>query len=431
MPTVMTRRNFLKIAGVAAGALTLPSGLLAYGSDRSSFDFSGWPDIRLGMLMPGNSFSPRLTENFLAGFDYCLKTSGCVDAGVSVELVHGDAGGAVGVTAMKRLVNEKNVSLVTGVMNNAAASNLRAFVRDEKFVLVAGSLGECMSRKSDIDPMTFHSNLNLWQANWAMGRWAARNMGESCVVVSSLYDSGYDSLEAFRLGFTSAGGSVRGTLIPDSDPKGPDYKALFSSIAETRPDFIHVLYSGRQAAEFIKAYGSSGLAGKVPLACSSYLLTEDFLKAAGPLAAGIKTCMPWQSGLFSGTGLLAGGKDDFPGKYAAKTGRALDAFGLLGYETSGIILSALSSTRGNTKDISALARAFDGAAFVSPRGRLNMDPKTNATSGPLYIHEVGVGGGRPFTKAIAESGCPSEYDNRMRSMWAAERSGWHNAYVYA
>ncbi len=420
----MTRRNFLKIAGAAAGALTLPSPLLAFGSGGNAINFSGWPAVRLGMLLPGGGFSSQLTENFLSGFDYCLKISGCTDSGISVELVKADSGGSVSVSALKRLVNEDKVALVTGILNNAAASALSAFARDEKFVLVAGSLGECMTRETDIFPGTFHCSMNFWQTNWAMGRWAAGKMGPSCVVATSLYDTGYDTLEAFRMGYQTAGGIVKETFISDAGTGAPDFDLLFSEIDATRPDFIYALYSGQQGANFMKAYASSGLAGRIPLACSSYLPGGDALTAMSPLASAIKTCLPWQSDLF------ASGSDSFSAKYSTVTGRSLDAFGLLGYETAGMILSALSLTHGKTENIRALAKAFEDASFSSPRGHLIMNPKTNATSVPLYIHEVRMKGETPVTKAIAECSSPSEYDNRVRSLWAAERSGWHNAYQY-
>lgn len=420
----ITRRNFLKIAGTAAGALTVPSQLLAFGAGERALDFSGWPAVRLGMLLPGKGFSPKLTENFLIGFDYCLKTSGCKDKGVSIELIKVDSGGPVSVSAMKKLLYDDKVTLVTGILNNAAASALGTFTRDEKFVLVAGSLGECMSRKTDLSPTTFHSSMNLWQSSWAMGRWAADNMGQNCVVASSLYDTGYDTLEAFRMGYQSAGGIIRETFITDASGT-PNFDMLFSAIDATRPDFIYALNSGSQGADFMKAYASSGLSGRIPLACSSYLGGGGALTDMVSLASGIKTCLPFQSDFF------ASGSNSFSGKYAKATGRGLDAFSLLGYDTAGMILSALSSTHGKTNNISVLVRAFEGAAFSSPRGRLIMDPKTNATSGPLFIHEVGIVGGRPVTKAIAECSSPVEYDRRLQSLWVAGRTGWHDAYQYA
>ncbi len=422
----VSRREFLKMTGAAAGTLALPSQLLAFGKDDSSFDFSDWPAVRLGMLMPDGEGPYQLKENFLAGFNYCLKTSGCIDAGVSVELVHEECKGSVSVSALKRLVNEKNVSLVTGILNNAAASALSSFARDEKFVLVAGSLGECMARKADVFPATFHCSMNYWQTNWAMGRWAAGKMGPNCVVATSFYETGYDTLEVFRTGYQSAGGTVRDTLISDAGPGGAqDFDRIFSKIDAARPDFIYALYSGQQAADFMKAYASSDLVARIPLAVSSYLPGGDVLPMAGPLSSGTMTCLPWQNGLFARAG------SSFGGKYGAVTGRSLDAFGLLGYETAGMILSALSVTRGKTGNIMALARAFEGASFSSPRGQLNMDPRTNTTSGPLFIHEVGMDGGKPVTKAIAECTSPSEYDRRLGALWVAGRSGWHNAYLYA
>ncbi|MBI5074547.1 MAG: ABC transporter substrate-binding protein [Nitrospirae bacterium] len=425
LANVITRRTFLKIAGAATGALTVPSQVLAFGGEASPLNFSGWPVVRLGILLPGKDFSPKLTGNFLSGFDHCLKTSGCAESGVSVELVKEHSSGSVSVSALKKLLHEDKVNLVTGILNNAAASSLSSFARDEKFVLVASSLGESMARKTDMFPGTFHCSMNFSQANWAMGRWAADNMGPSCVVAASFYDTGYDTLQAFRMGYQIAGGMIKETFISDAGSGTPNFDRLFSAIEAARPDFIYALYSGSQGAGFIKAYASSGLAGRIPLACSSHLSGGDSLAAIGPLAAGIKTCVPWRSDL------CAPGSESFAANYAKVAGRSLDSFGLLGYETAGMILSALSLTQGKTGNITALTGAFAEAAFNSPRGRLQMNPMTNATSAPLFIHEFRMEGGRPVTRAIAECSPLPEYDRRLQPMWVAERSGWHNAYQYA
>lgn len=424
LSSVITRRTFLKIAGAAAGALTVPSQVLALGAEASPLNFSDWPAVRLGMLMPGGGFSPQLIENYLKGFDYCLKTSGCKEAGVSIELVKAHSDGPVSVSALKKLLHKDKVTLVTGIMNNAAASALNSFARDEKFVLVTGSLGESMARKTDMFPGTFHCSMNFSQANWAMGRWAADNMGRSCIVATSLYDAGYDMLEAFRMGYQAAGGTIQEIFVSDAATGTPAFDKFFSSIDATRPDFIFALNSGSKGAEFMKAYASSGLAGRIPLACSSHLSGGDSLAAMGPLASGIKTCVPWRSDL------SAPGSESFAANYAKVAGLSLDSFGLLGYETAGMILSALSLTQGKTENITALTRAFADAAFNSPRGLLNMNPETNTSSGPLFIHEFRIEGGRSFTKAIAECRTPFEYDRRLQSLWAAERSGWYNAYQY-
>ena len=425
LPATISRRNFLKIAGAAACALTFPSQLLAFGDNGTSLNFSGWPAVRLGMLLPEQDISAVLTKNFLAGFDYCLKTSGCLDAGVSIELVRADSGGAVSVSALKKLVQHEQVSLVTGVLNTAAASALRSFTRDEEFLLMTGSAGECIARQKNVSPNTFNCSMNFWQANWTMGRWAASHMGRKSVVATSVYETGYDTLEAFRLGFQSAGGTVGDTFVADTGKGTPDFDKFFSEASSIRPDFIYALYSGQLGVDFIKAYTASGLAGRIPLACSSHLLTGDVIKSMGPLAAGVKTCLPWHSDLF------APGTVDFARNYRKETGLNLDSFGLLGYDTAGIILSALSVTNGKTGNIKALARAFETAGFSSPRGQVTMNPKTNVTRGPLFIHEVGMAGGAPFSQAIDRCTVPGESDKLISSLWASERSGWYNAYLYA
>src|SRR5262249_55244148 len=130
----------------------------------------------------------------------------------------------------------------------------------------------------------FFDSLGYWQASWAMGDWAARNLGRRAVVAASLYESGYDSLYAFQPGLEEAGGEGVETCVTHVPPATHDTGRAIAAIRRAVPDFVFAAYSGQPAVDFVRAYADSGLARRVPLAGSSFLVDETLLPAMGAAA---------------------------------------------------------------------------------------------------------------------------------------------------
>ena len=130
-----------------------------------------------------------------------------------------------------------------------------------------------------------------------MGMWAAKNIGPKAVVVSSFYESGYDALYAFNLGFESEGGKILKTCITNlpAEMKNPD--RVISEIEKYSADLIFASFSGSEANEFIAKFAGSDLSRRTPLLGSGFLVEENVFTNQAGFNTGIKTCLPWTPGL--------------------------------------------------------------------------------------------------------------------------------------
>ena len=199
------------------------------------------------------------------------------------------------------------------------------FEESQKILIVAGA-GANVIRPEDRSPVVFHNTLGLWQANWAMGRWAVQNLGHKAFIATSFYESGYSTLNAFRLGVESAGGEVAHTVITHVPPDPGDPAGALDTIRQVGPDFVYAFYSGQPAITFVTRYADSDLAGRIPLAGSAFLVDQDGLDIQGHAAVGIKSAVSWADGLTTTR------NKSFRGLFQKRTGRSADTFGVLGYD---------------------------------------------------------------------------------------------------
>jgi branched-chain amino acid transport system substrate-binding protein len=320
---------------------------------------------------------------------------------------------------MKQLVEKDRVDLAVCLANSGAASMLDDYFPGTPMII--SNVGECMVRQGEFNPSTFHCTLNYWQSSWAMGRWAARHLGRRVFIAASLFESGFDSIYAFRLGIESLEGTVVETHVPhNGGTENP--AAVISAIKDKNPDFVFALYSGREAKDFVAAYATSGLAERIPLAGVPFMVDDGILKEHGSSAFGIKSCFPWTAALQTAE------NKTFISAYRAKTGRMPDAFAVLGHDTAGLIAAALNKV-GSTYTKGNMVSVLGNAEFMSPRGLLKMDARTNTIAGPLYLREVSAGVDGPENMPIGRMDTVSELDGRVRDLRVAMRTGWHNAYL--
>jgi hypothetical protein len=101
--------------------------------------------------------------------------------------------------------------------------------------------------------------LNVWQANYALGR-AAGRAGARAFLAASAHDAGYDSLYALQAGFEHAGGTVLETGLSHT-PNSVDgnLPAVLQAIERTQPDVVLAAYQGSAAREFVAAYQQAGI----------------------------------------------------------------------------------------------------------------------------------------------------------------------------
>jgi branched-chain amino acid transport system substrate-binding protein len=430
-----SRRRFLRTVGLAAGGLLAapllaPRGAsaapaqVASGAGAKSSPATAFR-MKVGVLLPQSTLYPRLGPNFLAGMKTCLSVLGHDRAPQEISLVPEDIelGASLAPQKGAAMLRNGRHNLLVGVLTPSVAASFKPLLASNKGLLLACNLGENVPRHDHHSQDVFYHTLGYWQANYALGSWAARNLGPRVACVTSFYDSGYDALHAFRLGVESAGGEVVSTHISHMSGASEDLAPLMAAIDDAKPDAVYGGYYGQHAVDFVKAYANSRMSGRVPLVGSAFLTDESILAAQGNAALDIHTCFSWSPTLVNQE------NNAFVSAYRQNTGQSPDAFALLGFEAARLVVEAAKAAGGDVANTSKLRAALAAARFDSPRGSVGMGTQGESTGGTLHLRKVKWEGRAPQNTLASELNATPESDAKIDALRASVKTGWLNAYL--
>lgn len=412
--SLFSRRGFLKLCGLAAvGSFSMPA-LNAAGRPTATT-----PTLNVGLLLPSSSMHPDIGRSIRAGMHAYAGTAGM---NIVLHPMEVEAGYGPALRAVKQLL-DRGVDVLSGMIDVGVASMLRDVLRDSGIVLVAINAGANVPRHDEHSPYTYHITLNHWQANWTFGQWASTSIGSRAFMAVSFYESGYDAQYAFRHGFASANGTVVDSVVSHVPPARDTLRTVLARIEHVAPDFVYAAYAGDEAVEFVRAYADAGLAERIPLVGSTFLVDESLLPRQGHAALGIKSCFSWAGNQHTRE------YQHFVNAYQRHTGAPVNAFALLGYDTAHALAEVVDALDGDLSRPERVQRALAEVAFTSPRGSVRMDADTQSLESPLYVREVQQRDGTYRNVAIAELDPVHAADERVAELRSGIRTGWTNPYL--
>lgn len=364
-------------------------------------------------------------QTFVAGLRGALS-----EAGVEHDLVLEPAG----TCAVRDQVTEKiqrlllqSPDVVTGVMGVGLSRHLHPFFRDAEVPVILNDLGpDPLMTGGQRNPFLFSNSLNLWQSMYALGYWAAANLGKKACIAAALHEGGYGMIPAFSLGFEQAGGgSLLAIQVTHRDAADEDPSAQLRLLADQSPDFVMAFYSGREGIAFMNAWSAMGLGDRFPLLTTPLMFHVQWLDRMGASPAGARTAVSWD------TGARPEAHDRFRHAARVRPDREPAVFALLGYETGLMIAEAVRRSPGAALGGDGMREALSGVTIASPRGDLQVDRASGEVSTVDYLQEMSRGAGGALQPVTLERLAlpPSFRGDYSRIANGDERSGWFNPYL--
>ncbi|HEX2913785.1 MAG TPA: ABC transporter substrate-binding protein [Chloroflexia bacterium] len=436
----LSRRKFLATSTLSAFGLAAYPGLSASpgisGKANILFDktlnnspalsaplaINSGSELKLGVLTTRSIIYPEMSNSLLAGMQLYFDLFEPAPGGRNLQLVAQENGGSYtrSRSNVSKLLVETGGALLAGITNPANLSTRYSdVVAQQKALFLAGSSGENVSRDGDTSANLVHSSLMSWQSAWTIGNWAAAKFGKKALVMSSFYESGYDALYAFQLGFESAGGQVVKTVITGSpsNPAVSTEAALLDAVKETRPDVVYAAYSGSEALEFVKAYSQSGLGKDLPLLGSPFLTDETWLAQQGDNALNIYSVHPWSAALDSAQNKA------FISAYRDRYGKLPDTFAVLGFEKARLIAGGLNAASGDPARTSLFR---DGLLEAGSANSF----KADSLLGSLYLRQVQKTPDGEYANVVLASPGKAPGQEVLPAAWlSSPKTGWSHPYL--
>ena len=380
----MPRRTFLAAGTAAAGMMAMPSLIRA--QTRSS------APIRIGVNLPTSGVYSLVGQEANIGINMYLESIGGMAAGRKLEVIFEDETVQVNTAVAKarKLLESDNVhALLGGVSTPVIYATAPLVVKQRTPYIVTVGGGSEITRASKRNDYTFRTSYNIWAQTYPFAKWVAQNGTKKVYIFCPDYAGGREFADAFKAGFTDAGGTITGESY--APLASPDFVPYLLKVAETKPEGLFGFWAASAAVRFLKAAEQIGLNRSAKMYLSGFAVDYDTLPETGNAAIGSISVHCWNLDLPNAA------NQAFVKSYRAKYNREPSYLPLFGWDAMHAAVAAAERIGGDVEDKDKYAAAFRDLAFDSPRGRIGIDGRTHDIVQDLYIREA-VAGGRSLPK---------------------------------
>ena len=354
--------------GVAAGVLALAAAGAALAED-----------IKVGAVLSMTGPFNTNGRDVLAGAQLYLQQHGDTVAGKQVKIIVKDDTSKPDVArrlAQELIVNDKVGVLMAGI--SPAALSIASLSTEAKIATVVAISGT--SVVVERSPYMVRTSFTLGQSSATIADWAVKNGAKKIVTIVNDWAPGLEAEAAFKERAVKGGAEIVESMrVPLANP---DFAPFLQRARDDKPDTLFVYFPGFQAGLFAKQFVERGMdKSAIRIIGPGDLTDDDELPGMTDAMLGIVTAHHYSA--VHDSALNKAYVADFEKAY----GKRPNFVSVGGYDAMHLIFEALKKTGGKT-DGDALIAAMKGMKWESPRGPIEIDPRTRDVVHNEYIRRV-------------------------------------------
>lgn len=356
---------------------------------------AGKGPIKIGYLSTSSGTFAADGEFMRTGINLYLESINYMVAGRKIEVIHEDdkMDPRTGLVKSKRLVEERKVHMVAGVIPSHIAYAIKGYLVSKKTPFIINNAGAVGLTSYNYSPYVFRSSMSNAQHSHPLGEYLYEKGHRKLVVVTSDYSAGYEHVGGVCRTFTGAGGRIIEEIYA---PLGTmDFAPYLSRIDPDKVDSVLGFFGGVDSINFVKQYAQYGLKGKIPL-YSLHMVMEHVAHEMGEAAVGVVDCSSYMPAL----NLTNKEHLDFVSAYKKRYDGKWPNFLAEGaYVGMQLIVKGLQAINGNVEDTGAFIKGMEKADIVAPRGPFKLDEYHNPVQNE-YISVFKFKNGEPYLEII-------------------------------
>ncbi len=345
--------------------------------------------VKIGLIMPYSGVFADAAAQMDAGVKLYMSQHGDVVADRKIVIVRKDVGG-INPSLAKRiaqaLVVRDHVDILAGFALTPNAIAAADVSRKAKVPLVI--MNAATSIITTKSPYAVRVSMTMPQITAPFGTWVARHGIANVFIMVSDYGPGHDAEKAFAGAFTAAGGKIVGSLrMP---PAETDFSSFVQRAKDAKPQAVFVFVpAGSPPAAMMKSLREHGMTpDKVGILGSGGLTDDSALKGVDDAMAGVLTAYHYDH-----THRSALNEKFVKAFRQGHKGANPDIQTVGGYDGMHLIYAVLRKTGGNS-DGQAFIDAAKGMRWESPRGTIEIDPRTRDIVQTIYIRRLQIENGK-------------------------------------
>ena len=353
---------------------------LALGVLMSTGAYAQQP-LKIGLILPMTGPFASTGRQVTAAVKLYIAEHGDVVAGRKIEVLLRDDTNAPETTKRfaQELVTNDHAEILTGFGLTPlafAAAPIATAAKVPMIVMSAGTL--VIPEKS---PYILRTSFTLPQQSAPIAAWATKHGINKVFTLVTDYAPGIDAETTFNNVFKANGGQIVGEArVP---AQNPDYAPFIQRAKDAKPDALFVFVPSGEGAAVMKQFAERGLAkAGIKLIGPGDVTDDDILDSMGDAAIGTIT-----SHFYSAAHPSAENKAYVAAIEKANPGMRPNFMSVGGWDGMELIYEVLKKTNGSTGGDKFIAAA-KGLSWVSPRGKVTIDPRTRDIIQDVYMREV-------------------------------------------
>jgi branched-chain amino acid transport system substrate-binding protein len=335
--------------------------------------------LKLGLIQSMTGAFNTTGKAAVNGAQIYLQQHGDTVAGRKIQIVVKDdatAPDAAKRLAQELIVNDKVAMLGVGITPSAlTVAPLVTEAKIPTIVLVSGA-----SVTVERSPYMVRTSFTLAQSSAIMADWAVKNGTKKIVTLVNDWAPGLEAEAAFKERVVKGGAQIVESMrLPLANP---DFAPFLQRARDYNPDTFFVYFPGNQAGIFAKQFLERGMdKSGIRIIGPGDLTDDDELPGMTDAMLGIVTAHHYSA--VHDSPLNKTYVTDFQKAY----GKRPNFVSVGGYDAMHLIFEALKKTGGKT-DGDAMIAAMKGMKWESPRGPVEIDPRTRDVVHNEYIRKV-------------------------------------------
>ncbi|TAM88749.1 ABC transporter substrate-binding protein [bacterium] len=374
------------------------------------------PPIKVGFISSLSGYFAAPGKYMEEGLKLYLQEHNDTIAGRKIVLDIADDQGnpAVGLTQLRRLVEQDHVDVIFGPLSAAVGSAMATYLDSHKTPAVYPIVSSDDLTQRTPAAYVVRTGWTSSQTTQPLGDYAYKTL-KYRKVATIAYD--------FSFGWESIGGSVAAF----QDDGGKVVKQIWTPLSTTDfspylselprdVDAIMCSYSGSQAVNFMKQYKAFGL--KIPLICQGNSTDESTLQTTGSAALGIVTALQYSAALDTAA------NKKFVAAYTKAYGHGPSYYGEGTYVGAMVLAGGIEALHGNISDPTTFVKAMRSVNLTNaPRGPIGFDSYGNPVQN-VYIRKVEEVGGQLANVVI-------HTDHNVSQFWTYDPAAFLRHPVYS
>jgi len=379
----------------------------------------------IGFLTPYSGVYPFYSAHLMAGWLLGMGLDPARQRNVQIMPEFTRSGSPKATTeAAKKLMFFNQTDVLSGLISYRSLPSLMPVIEAQRKVGFFFDMGELIPDHTAVSPDVFYASHQIWQSQYALGRWAQKRFGNGGHIVMPLYESGYHLGNAFQQGAFNAGAQELRVSVLQHNPADTaalDLTAFFAEIEKNPPPYVHAIFGGEMGTRFLHAWKESRFNKTIPLTVVETMAYEDILDDVKHLELELYSALTWL-------------KDDerkenklFVKTFEQKAQQPANIYGLMGYE-AGLVWKELLpyAQKGDWEKVKAQLRT---STIRGPRGEKGFHPSSGLGLPVSNILKLNTTT-QKINKIILDQGEGVRHDDASLQIIHQENvSGWQNPFL--